>query len=160
MEKSFEAVSATFDTEIAAILKGECVSKKPSTIIKIDENGIELISEGALPFDEIKDFYEHIVVPTISLGADHGGFEAKEVVKAHLLEMGFEVLDSSTNFLFVKHQSISGIKIYEGLKKFRIIIRHFSSPSLLEDWNRITIGTAEHMQVLLEILQGVITREM
>ena len=84
----------------------------------------------------------------------------RDNTKNRLREMGFEVLESSTNFLFVKHKDLSGKKIYDALKKFRIIIRHFSNPLVLENWNRITIGTAEHMQVLLEILQGVITREM
>ena len=83
----------------------------------------------------------------------------RDNTKNKLREMGFEVLDSSTNFLFAKHESISGTKIFETLKKYRIIIRHFSSPSVLDDWNRITIGSPEQMQVFLEVLQGVVERE-
>jgi len=33
----------------------------------------------------------------IALGADHGGFELKEKVKAHLIKNGYEVLDLGTN---------------------------------------------------------------
>lgn len=33
----------------------------------------------------------------IALGADHGGFELKEKVKAHLIKKGYEVLDLGTN---------------------------------------------------------------
>ena len=83
----------------------------------------------------------------------------RDNTKNMLRDMGFEVLDSSTNFLFAKHKSISGTKIYEALKKFRIIVRHFSSPLVLEDWNRITIGSAEQMQVFLEVMKGIVERE-
>ena len=83
----------------------------------------------------------------------------RDNTESRLQEMGFDFLESSTNFLFVKHKLISGPKIYEALKKFKIIVRHFSTPLVLDDWNRITIGTAEQMQVLLEVMNGVIDRE-
>ena len=83
----------------------------------------------------------------------------RDNTKNRLREMGFTVLDSCTNFLFAKHKVISGQKIYDALKKFRIIVRHFSRPFVLDDWNRITIGTPEQMQVLLEVMKGVVERE-
>src|SRR5262245_34127368 len=33
----------------------------------------------------------------IALGADHGGFELKETIKAHLTKTGYEVRDCGTN---------------------------------------------------------------
>lgn len=33
----------------------------------------------------------------IALGSDHGGFELKEIIKAHLEEKGIEVVDCGTN---------------------------------------------------------------
>ncbi|MBQ7543461.1 MAG: histidinol-phosphate transaminase [Synergistaceae bacterium] len=85
--------------------------------------------------------------------------KVRDNTASRLREMGFEVLDSSTNFLFAKHSRAAGVKIYEALKKYKIIIRHFSSPLVLDDWNRITIGTAEQMQVFLEVVKGVVERE-
>ena len=85
--------------------------------------------------------------------------KVRDNTASRLREMGFEVLDSSTNFLFAKHQTVGGQKIYEALKKYKIIIRHFSNPLVLDDWNRITIGTAEQMQVFLEVVKGVVERE-
>ena len=35
----------------------------------------------------------------VSIGCDHGGYELKEEVKAHLLEKGIEVVDFGTNDL-------------------------------------------------------------
>lgn len=34
---------------------------------------------------------------TVALGADHGGFELKEVLKAHVIELGYPVLDCGTH---------------------------------------------------------------
>ena len=81
----------------------------------------------------------------------------RDNTKNKLREMGFEVLDSSTNFLFVRHENISGEKIFEALKKCRIMIRHFNDPKI-SDYNRITIGSAEQMQVMLEVLQRIVKR--
>ena len=38
-----------------------------------------------------------------------------------LSEMGFDVIDSRTNFLFARHEKISGIRIFEALKERHII---------------------------------------
>ena len=84
----------------------------------------------------------------------------RDNTRSRLCEMGFEVLDSCTNFLFAKHPKIDGLKLYEELKRFKIIVRHFSSPFALNDWNRITIGTAEQMQVFLEVVKGVVEHEV
>ena len=81
----------------------------------------------------------------------------RESVKNRLVEMGFEVLDSSTNFLFAKHKTISGEKIFETLKRCKIMVRHFSNPEISE-YNRITIGSAEQMQIMLEVLKRIVRR--
>ena len=78
----------------------------------------------------------------------------RESTKNALCEMGFEVLDSRTNFLFARHKDISGIKIFDSLKSRHIMIRHFSNRKIA-DWNRITIGTHEQMQAMLNALKEI-----
>ena len=82
----------------------------------------------------------------------------RDNTKNRLCEMGFEVLDSSTNFLFARHETVSGEKIFEALKRCRIMVRHFNNPTEISNFNRITIGTAEQMQVMLEVLQRIIKK--
>ena len=83
----------------------------------------------------------------------------RHTTKTRLREMGFDVTESSTNFLFAKHESVSGEKIFNSLKKYKIMIRRFSSPAAISDYNRITIGTPEQMQIFLEVVKGVIENE-
>ena len=64
-----------------------------------------------------------------------------------LKELGFEVVDSNANFVFAKHPSISGQEIYEKLKANGVLVRHFTK-GRIKEYNRITIGTKEQMDVL------------
>ena len=86
-----------FDGRAYAIIKGDCVSLTPSTIVDMSKQGdIRLIRQGNVPFENIAKIYNN-AAKTISLGSDHGGFEYKEAIKRHLEEMGYKTLDFGTN---------------------------------------------------------------
>ena len=72
-----------------------------------------------------------------------------------LRRMGFAVLDSVANFIFAKHASVDGETIYRELKARGVLVRHFTKPAI-KDYNRITIGTREQMQTLLDTLNGIL----
>ena len=63
--------------------------------------------------------------------------------------MGFEMTESQTNFFFARHPAISGKDLYLELKKRGVLIRHFDIERI-KDYNRITIGTPEQMDRLVE----------
>ena len=71
-----------------------------------------------------------------------------------LKELGFEVVDSKANFVFAKHPAISGQEIYEKLKANGVLVRHFTKERIKE-YNRITIGTKEQMDVLFETFRKI-----
>ncbi len=81
--------------------------------------------------------------------------ETREYTAAKLCELGFEILPSSTNFVFAKHPSVSGQLIYEKLKESGILVRHFTKEKICE-YNRITIGTREQMDALLGALSKIV----
>jgi len=80
----------------------------------------------------------------------------REWTKARLKELGFTFPDSKSNFIFAKHPSVDANVIFEELKKRGIIVRHFSNPARIADYLRISIGTDEQMQTVIEALKEIL----
>ena len=72
-----------------------------------------------------------------------------------LTDRGFTVLDSRTNFVFASTERINGGALYRKLKKNGILVRHFDAPRI-ENWLRITIGTPEQMQALMDAVDKIL----
>jgi histidinol-phosphate aminotransferase len=81
--------------------------------------------------------------------------ETREYTQRRLIEMGFEVTDSKANFIFAKNAHISGKELYLALKSRGVLVRHFDSPLICE-YNRITVGTKEQMDVLLDEISKIL----
>ena len=84
--------------------------------------------------------------------------ENREFLVRELEALGFEMTDSKTNFLFVRHPRVSGERIYAALRERGILVRHFTAPRIAE-YNRITIGTREDMQTLSRTLREILEVE-
>lgn len=69
-----------------------------------------------------------------------------------LKEIGFTVLDSKANFLFIHHPEKAGKCIFDDLRAKGILVRWWGNP-LIEDWLRVTIGTDEDMAALVDALR-------
>lgn len=72
-----------------------------------------------------------------------------------LKKLGFFLTDSKTNFLFAMHPQADGKEIYLRLKQKGVLIRHFDTPRLRQ-YNRITVGSREQMEIFLEKLAEVL----
>lgn len=68
-----------------------------------------------------------------------------------LKQLGFQVGSSQTNFLLVQPPKNNAEQIYLGLKERGILVRYFKQPGL-DDKLRITVGTPEQNQSLIEAL--------
>lgn len=75
--------------------------------------------------------------------------KTRERVTLELEKLGFDVLDSQTNFIFVTHNKHNMKSLFEYLKTQKVFIRYFSLPRI-ENYVRITIGTNEEMDIFLE----------
>ncbi|MDE7298116.1 MAG: histidinol-phosphate transaminase [Lachnospiraceae bacterium] len=72
-----------------------------------------------------------------------------------LAELGFACLESSANFLFASHESIPAKRIFEALREKNIFVRYFAKPRI-DNYLRITIGTDEQMQALVNALEEIV----
>ena len=79
----------------------------------------------------------------------------REETAKKLAKLGFTVLPSRTNFLFVRSDKIGGGELYERLKDRGILVRHFSNPRI-SDWVRITIGTDEQMNICCDTIRSIL----
>lgn len=74
---------------------------------------------------------------------------------AELAKRGFVLTDSRSNFLFASTKRKDGKELYLELKKDGVLVRHFDAPRI-RDWLRITIGTPQQMQTLLDALDRIL----
>lgn len=69
-----------------------------------------------------------------------------------LKELGFTVLDSKANFLFVSHPEKPAKQLLDSLRGQGILVRWWSDP-LIDNWLRVTVGTDEEMAALMDVLK-------
>lgn len=84
--------------------------------------------------------------------------DTRENTTKALQSLGFTVLPSKANFLFTTRVGFSGAMLYEKLKARGVLIRHFNKP-LIENYIRVTIGTAEEMAAFLQEVQAIMREE-
>jgi histidinol-phosphate aminotransferase len=81
----------------------------------------------------------------------------REKLIADMRALGFEVLPSAANFIFARHPQRDGAELTAELRKRAIIVRHFKA-ARIDQFMRITIGTDEQCDILVEALKDILGR--
>ena len=81
--------------------------------------------------------------------------ENRQWTARQLESLGFTVVPSKTNFVFARSEKIDGAKLYTELKKRGVLVRHFANPRTAQ-YVRITIGTMEQMEILLNTVKEIL----
>ncbi len=82
--------------------------------------------------------------------------KTRDQAKQELEDLGFTCLDSRANFLFVTHPEHPAGDLFEALKADGIYVRYWDSPRI-NDYLRITVGTPEEMQILVDSLRRILS---
>ncbi|BBB26550.1 histidinol-phosphate transaminase [Amphritea japonica] len=98
---------------------------------------------GAVAALEDNDYFEETTQKII---------DCREWTTTQLEQLGFDVVPSKTNFVFTRHSSLSGAELMSYLRSNNLLVRHFGKPGI-ENHLRITIGTPEEMNTLIETLK-------
>ncbi|CAZ87809.1 Histidinol-phosphate aminotransferase 2 [Thiomonas arsenitoxydans] len=80
---------------------------------------------------------------------------SREALSEGLRARGFEVLPSQANFVFARHPAHEGASLAAQLRKQRILVRQFARPQRIADFLRITIGTPQQCEALLNAYDAV-----
>ncbi len=80
----------------------------------------------------------------------------REKTAAAMLRLGFEVVDSQANFIFVRHPEYTGRFLQQALRDRGILVRRFNQQRIA-DYLRISIGTGPEMQTLTTALHSILS---
>lgn len=83
--------------------------------------------------------------------------ETRAYTTTELEKLGFTVVPSQANFVFAAHPDYDGGKLYRDLKQRGILVRHFTSQRI-SNYNRITIGSREQMELLIRTVAELLGR--
>lgn len=82
----------------------------------------------------------------------------REWVGQELTALGFTFPESYANFLFVSHEYIPAKELFQALREENIFVRYWEKPRI-DNSLRITIGTDEEMQCMVDFLKKYITKK-
>jgi histidinol-phosphate aminotransferase len=80
---------------------------------------------------------------------------SREALVTGLGALGFNVLPSTANFLFVRHPQYDAADLAARLRERAILVRHFRQPRI-EQFLRITIGDEAQCDALLQALRDLL----
>ena len=149
------------------VLEGECtgfsgyiryfliINEENNTIEKFDilshhENSLFFGSEEEM---QVEDYLNGFALESENVDLDF--LVGATYTKDALEDMGFSVLDSKANFLFAETDKIDGGDLYLKLKEKGILVRHFTTERI-KNFNRITIGTQEQMEVFIKTVKEIL----
>ncbi len=82
--------------------------------------------------------------------------ECRDKLTHDLELLGFHVLPSKANFVFVTHPMQAAKKIFEGLRQKDILVRYFNLPRI-NNYLRISVGTPQNCDAVVVALQEMLT---
>lgn len=101
---------------------------------------------GAVAALEDEDYFKSVCNKVV---------QSRQSLTESLQGMGFEVLPSAANFVFVQHSEYPASKLAADLRKHNILVRYFNSPRI-DNFLRISIGTEEECAALVAALNTLL----
>lgn len=81
--------------------------------------------------------------------------ETRDWTVHELLSLGFAIVPSNANFIFIQHKDVQAKTLYEMLKERGILVRYFDRAKV-NNHLRVTIGTREEMAKFLATITSII----
>lgn len=81
--------------------------------------------------------------------------KTREWLVPALKKLGFKVIDSLANFIFISHPQIPGSTLFSQLREQGILVRHYSLPKI-DNYLRVTIGTDQEMEHFHQVLTKLV----
>ncbi len=79
----------------------------------------------------------------------------RERVSRELVKIGFKVIESGANFIFISHETVHARDIFKSLRERGILVRYFNEPRI-DNYLRVSIGTEEDMDFFLKAVKEIV----
>jgi histidinol-phosphate aminotransferase len=103
------------------------------------------LAGAAAAFDD-RDYYEETRRKVIAV---------RERTTERLKKLGFRVIDSLANFVFISHPHREASGLFQELRSRGVLVRYFNQPRI-DSYLRVTIGTDEEMDTFLGVLEDLL----
>lgn len=78
----------------------------------------------------------------------------RERISESLKVLGFEIIESKANFIFITHPLKPAQVLFDELKSRGILVRYFNKPRI-DQYLRVSIGTDEEMNTFVDVLREI-----
>ncbi|MDR1215877.1 MAG: histidinol-phosphate transaminase [Treponema sp.] len=119
------------------LIEGLCRMRDSFNSYTVDR----LAQAGAIAVMKDKAYYDNVTRKIV---------DTRERVSTALSSMGFEVIPSDANFIFIRCPSLKGADFFAYLREKGILTRHFNAPRIA-DFLRVSIGTDSDMAAMATI---------
>lgn len=80
----------------------------------------------------------------------------REKVTGELRKMGFKIIPSKANFVFISHPKVKAEDLFIRLKEKSVLVRYFKQPRI-DNFLRVSIGSDEEMAAFIKAVGSIIT---
>jgi len=84
--------------------------------------------------------------------------DTRKSVVSRLEKLGFKVVPSRANFIFISHAKVKAEEIFLKLKQESVLVRYFKKPRI-DNYLRVSIGNDEEMDSLIKALKQVLNSD-
>ena len=88
-------------------------------------------------------------------GINRRVIDTRERTAETLRGLGFSLLPSAANFIFMKAPAVSGAAFFAALRERGILVRHFNKERIA-DYLRVSIGTDEDMDIFIDACKEIV----
>jgi histidinol-phosphate aminotransferase len=81
--------------------------------------------------------------------------KTREATAKRLEALGFKVIPSTANFIFISHPANTAETIFAKLRERGVLVRYFKLPRI-DNWLRVSIGSDGEMSALLQALEEIL----
>ena len=119
--------------------------------------------------NRVKNSFNSYTIDQLTLAGAEAAFEdeayfqqtrkkiiaTRDKVSLSLKSIGFNVIDSKANFIFISHPNVKAFTLFHKLRENGVLVRYFNKIRI-EDYLRVSIGSEEDMDIFMNTVERIL----